>query len=34
VKIKLYRGFQHGNILKVLVGKHEGKVIELIENGE
>jgi len=32
VKIELYRGYQYGNILKVLVGKHEGKVVNLLEN--
>jgi hypothetical protein len=26
VKTKLYRGYQYGNILKVLVGEHEGKL--------
>jgi hypothetical protein len=34
VKIELYRGYQYGNILKVLVGKYEGKVVDLLENGE
>jgi hypothetical protein len=34
MKIELYRGYQYGNILKVLVGKHEGKVVDLLENGE
>ena len=34
VKIELYRGYQYGNVLKVLVGKHEGKVVDLLENGE
>ena len=34
VKIELYRGYRYGNILKVLVGKHEGKVVDLLENGE
>ena len=34
VKIELYRGYKHGDILKVLVGKHEGKVVDLLENGE
>jgi len=32
VKIELYRGYRYGNILKVLVGKHEGKVVDLLEN--
>ena len=32
MKIKLY-GYRYGNILKVLVGKHEGKLVELLENG-
>ena len=34
VKVELYRGYRHGNILKVLVGKYEGKVVDLLENGE
>ena len=34
VKIKLYRGYQYGKLLQVLVGKHEGKVVDLLENGE
>jgi hypothetical protein len=34
VKIELYRGYQYGNILKLLVGKYEGKVVDLLENGE
>ena len=36
MKIELYRGYQYGNILilKVLVGKLEGKVVDLLENGE
>ena len=34
MKVEVYRGYQHGNILKVLVGKHEGKVADLLENGE
>ena len=32
MKIKL-DGYRYGDILKVLVGKHEGKVIDLLENG-
>ena len=32
MKIKL-DGYRYGNILKVLVGKHEGKVVDLLENG-
>jgi len=34
VKIELYRGYQHAYILnmKVLVGKYEGKVVDLLEN--
>ena len=31
-KIELYR-YRYGNILKVLLGKHEGKVVDLLENG-
>ena len=34
MKIELYRAYQHSNILKVLAGKHEGKVVDLLENGE
>ena len=34
VKIELHRGYQYGNVLNVLVGKHEGKVVDLLENGE
>ena len=34
VKIELYRGHKYGNIRKILVGKHEGKVVDLLENGE
>ena len=34
MKIELYRGFQYSNIRKVFVGKHEGKVVDLLENGE
>jgi hypothetical protein len=34
MKIKLYRGYRYGNVLQVLVGKHEGKVVDLLENGE
>ena len=34
MKIELYRGYQHGAILKVLVGQYEGKVVDLLENGE
>ena len=33
-KIVLHRGYQHSDILKVPVGKHEGKVVDLLENGE
>ena len=32
MKIKL-NGYRYGNILKVLVGTHEGKVVDLLENG-
>ena len=32
VKIKL-NGYRYGNILKVLVGKHEGKFVDLLESG-
>ena len=32
MKIKL-NGYRYGNVLKVLVGKHEGKVVDLLENG-
>ena len=31
-KIVLHRGYQHSDILKVPVGKHEGKVVDLLEN--
>ena len=34
MRIELYRGYRHGNILKVLVGKYEEKVVDLLENGE
>ena len=34
VKIELHRGYHYGNILKVSVGKYEGNVIDLLENGE
>ena len=34
MKIEVHRGYQHGNILKVPVGKYEGKVVDLLENGE
>ena len=34
LKVKLYRGLRYGNILKVLVGKYEGQVVNLLENGE
>ena len=34
MKIELFRGYQYCNILKVLVGKHEGKIVDLLENGE
>ena len=34
VKIELYRGYRYGDILKVLVGKLEGNVVDLLENGE
>ena len=32
MKIKL-NGYRYGNILKVLVGKHEGKFVDLLESG-
>ena len=32
-KIELYR-YRYGNILKVLMGKYEGKIVDLLENGE
>jgi len=32
LKIELYRGYQYGNILKLLVGKYEGNVVDLLEN--
>ena len=34
MKIELHRGYRYGNVLKVLVGKYEGKVVDLLENGE
>ena len=34
MKIELYHGYQYGSILKVLVGMYEGKVVDLLENGE
>ena len=34
VKIEFYRRSRYGNILKDLVGKHEGKVVDLLENGK
>jgi hypothetical protein len=34
VKIELYRGYRYSDILKVLVGRFEGKVVDLLENGE
>ena len=34
MKIELHRGYRYGDIFKVLLGKHEGKVVDLLENGE
>jgi hypothetical protein len=34
MKTEPYRGYRYGDVLKVLVGKHEGKVVDLLENGE
>ena len=33
VKVELCR-YRYGNIIEGLVGKYEGKVIDLVENGE
>jgi hypothetical protein len=32
-KIEVYRGYRRNNFFKVLVGKHEGKIVDLLENG-
>jgi hypothetical protein len=34
MKVVLYRGFRTNNLFKVLMGQHEGKVVDLLENRE
>jgi hypothetical protein len=34
MKVVLYRGFRTNNLFKTLMGQHEGKVADLLENSE
>ena len=34
MKVALYRGFRASNLFKSLVGEYEGKVVDLLKNGE
>ena len=34
MKVVLYRGFRTNNLFKSLVGEYEGKVVDLLKNGE
>ena len=34
MKVELYRGFKDINLFNDLVGQHEGKVVDLLENSE
>jgi hypothetical protein len=34
MKVALYRGFRTNDLFKDLVGEYEGKVVDLLKNGE